>query len=110
MIQAGLTNNEKEFCKFFKENLLNKNKANFDIIKTAATILGKKVDVSCPSCATSAWLELLNTYGQLEVSFNKENETQPIYTKFEESVLEEPKFKPLEEKPKTFSKKKNTTT
>jgi hypothetical protein len=101
MIKNGLSEAEINFCKYFEINLLNKHTATFDKIKAAGDLIGYKANADCPSCARSAWLELLNKYNQLAVEYNKSKIEEPIYTKYESSLEDvkienEPEKKPLQ--------------
>lgn len=103
MIKMNLTLAQIEFCRYYEVNLLNKNTASFDKIKTAGEILGEKVDTSCPSCARNSWLLMLNKYNAISEAWNefkKQEDKKPI-----EPVALWKKYED-EEKPKTFPKKK----
>lgn len=87
--------NVYDFLEYYEEHLLNKQTATFDVIKTAGEYAGMKLDVSCPTCAKTAWQELLRVYDK-----NKNmKRDEEIFTKFEEEE------KKLEEN-KTTTKKK----
>jgi hypothetical protein len=117
--------NELEFMKYFENNLLHKNTASYDVIRTAADLIGYKADINCASCARNAYLELLNIYNRMLVPYEKLKAEEikpiePIYTKYEaeEIVLESPEidklpvgeYKVIVEKKSTeqFQQKKKT--
>lgn len=105
-IKSKLSDNEIEFMKQMEQSILpNRKHVDTGTLKKVGALVGISVNVSCRTCATKGGGDMLNLYGQLKplwVEYNKipVQEEGIIFTKFEESILEEVK-EPLKKKIRT---------
>lgn len=91
---------EIDFCDYFKENLVGKSSATFDIINKASKLAGRSESATCPSCSKAEYYELLNHYNRLLPAYMEYLRTKvetpietipeplpDVYTKFENEEL-----------------------
>ena len=81
-----------------KEILPDRKHINSATLKEVGALVGISINTSCRSCIPAGGADMLNLYGQLKVQYGeymKElKDKEPIYTKYEESEIQE---EPIEE-------------